>query len=119
MARAISKILLILGLYNFLAYLECFRSYAWSKGHSDPDLGSVSKWQPTKLSVPFMSKDVLGQVFQLRKYVGHCYREVKSISDPIWLPYRYGFTSGDLSSSSKFALKWKGVRKYIVHTYIL
>ena len=29
------------------------------------------------------------------------------------------FTSGDLSSSSKFALKWKGVRKYIVHTYIL
>ena len=66
-----------------------------------------------------MSKDVLGQVFQLRKYVGHCYREVKSISDPIWLPYRYSFTSGDLSSSSKFALKWKGDRKYIVHTYIL
>ena len=27
--------------YNFLAYLECFRSYAWSKGHSDPDLSSV------------------------------------------------------------------------------
>ena len=63
-----------------------------------------------------MSKDVLGLVFQLRKYVGHCYREVKSISDPIWLPYRYGFTSGDLSSSSKFRLKWKGVRKYIVST---
>ena len=31
----------ILGSYNFLAYLECVRSYAWSKGHSDPDLGSV------------------------------------------------------------------------------
>ena len=41
MARAISKILFILGWYNFLAYLECVRSYAWSKGHSDPDLSSV------------------------------------------------------------------------------
>ena len=41
MARAISKILFILGLYNFLACLECVRSYAWSKGHSDPDLSSV------------------------------------------------------------------------------
>ena len=41
MARAISKILFILGLYNFLAYLECVRSYAWSKGHSEPDLSSV------------------------------------------------------------------------------
>ena len=38
-ARAISKILFILGLYNFLAYLECVRS--WSKGHSDPDLSSM------------------------------------------------------------------------------
>ena len=42
MARAISKILFILGPYNFLEYLECVRSYAWSKGHSDPDLSSVS-----------------------------------------------------------------------------
>ena len=41
-ARAISKILFILGLYNFLAYLECVKSYAWSKGHSDPDLSSVT-----------------------------------------------------------------------------
>ena len=41
LARAISKILFILGSYNFLAYLECVRSYAWSKGHSDPDLSSV------------------------------------------------------------------------------
>ena len=41
MARAISKILFILGLYNFLAYLECVKSYAWSKGHSEPDLSSV------------------------------------------------------------------------------
>ena len=40
-ARAISKILFILGLYNFLPYLLCVRSYAWSKGHSDLDLGSV------------------------------------------------------------------------------
>ena len=40
-ARAISKILFILGSYNFLAYLEYVRSYAWSKGHSDLDLGSV------------------------------------------------------------------------------
>ena len=36
------QFLKILGLYNFLAYLECFRSYAWSKGHSDPDLNSVT-----------------------------------------------------------------------------
>ena len=43
MARAISKILFILGSYNVLAYLECIRSYAWSKGHSEPDLGSV-RW---------------------------------------------------------------------------
>ena len=41
MARAISKILFILESYNVLAYLECVRSYAWSTGHSDPDLGSV------------------------------------------------------------------------------
>ena len=41
MARAISKILFILGSYNVLAYLECIRSYAWSKGCSDPDLNSV------------------------------------------------------------------------------
>ena len=38
-----SKILFILGSYNFLAYLECIRSYAWSKGHSDPDLSSVNE----------------------------------------------------------------------------
>ena len=31
----------ILGSYNFLAYLQCVRSYAWSKDHSDPDLSSV------------------------------------------------------------------------------
>ena len=37
----ISKIIFNLGSYNFLAYLECVRSYAWSKGHSDPDLSSV------------------------------------------------------------------------------
>ena len=43
MARAISKILFILGSYNFLAYLECVRSYAWSKGHSEPDLSSVTR----------------------------------------------------------------------------
>ena len=41
MALAISKILFILGSYNFLAYLECVGSYAWSKGYSDPDLSSV------------------------------------------------------------------------------
>ena len=41
-AREISKILFNLELYNFLAYLECVRSYAWSKGHSDPDLSSVN-----------------------------------------------------------------------------
>ena len=35
------KFFFILGLYNFLAYLECVRSYAWSKGHSDLDLSSV------------------------------------------------------------------------------
>ena len=47
MARAISKILFILGLYNVLAYLECIRGYAWSKGCSDPDLSSVCK-HPTQ-----------------------------------------------------------------------
>ena len=31
----------VLGSYKFLAYLECIRSYAWSCGHSDPDLSSV------------------------------------------------------------------------------
>ena len=40
-ARAISKILFIMGSYKFLAYLECVRIYAWSCGHSDPDLSSV------------------------------------------------------------------------------
>ena len=43
-AHAISKILFILGLYKFLAYLECITRYAWPFGHSDPDLSSV----PTK-----------------------------------------------------------------------
>ena len=42
MARVISEILFNLGSYNFLTYLECVRSYAWSKGHSDPDLSSVT-----------------------------------------------------------------------------
>ena len=42
----ISKTLFILGSYKFLAYLECIRSYAWSFGHSDPDLSSVlNEWQ--------------------------------------------------------------------------
>ena len=41
LARGISKILFFLESYNFLACLECVRSYAWSKGHSDPDLCSV------------------------------------------------------------------------------
>ena len=41
LAREISKILFILGSYDFLAYLECIRSYAWSLGHSDPNLSSV------------------------------------------------------------------------------
>jgi hypothetical protein len=36
-----SKILFILGSYKFLAYLECVRIYAWSCGHSGPDLSSV------------------------------------------------------------------------------
>jgi hypothetical protein len=42
-ACVISKILFILGWYNFLAYLEYVRSCAWSKGHSDPDLSSVQE----------------------------------------------------------------------------
>ena len=41
LAHEISKILSILGSYNFLASLECVRSYAQSKGHSEPDLSSV------------------------------------------------------------------------------
>ena len=43
LAGTISKILFILGSYNFLASLECVRSHAWSKGHSDPDLSSVTR----------------------------------------------------------------------------
>ena len=39
-ACAISKYFFF-GLYKFLAYLECMRSYAWYFGHSDPDLSSV------------------------------------------------------------------------------
>ena len=41
MARTISKILLILGLYKFLAYLKYIGSYGCSFGHSDPDPSSV------------------------------------------------------------------------------
>ena len=37
-AHGISK----MGMNKFLAYLECIRSYAWSFGHSDSDLSSVS-----------------------------------------------------------------------------
>ena len=40
-AGAISKIIFNFGSYNFLTYLECVRSYTWSKGPSDPDLSSV------------------------------------------------------------------------------
>ena len=47
MARGISKILFIMQWFNFLAYLECVRSYAWSKGHSDPDLSSVARLAPS------------------------------------------------------------------------
>ena len=39
-----------LGSYNFLAYLECVKSYTWSKGHSDPDLSSVMYFEPIKHS---------------------------------------------------------------------
>ena len=35
------KFIFILGSYKFLAYLDCVRIYAWSCGHSDPDLSSV------------------------------------------------------------------------------
>ena len=41
----ISNFFFILASYKFLVYLECIRSYAWSFGHSDLDLSSVSgKW---------------------------------------------------------------------------
>ena len=43
-APAIPKILFILGAYNFIAYMECIRSYAWSFGHSDPELSSALNW---------------------------------------------------------------------------
>jgi hypothetical protein len=49
LARAISKILFILGLYKFLAYLECVRIYAWSCVHSDPDLSSVGGVGPSDM----------------------------------------------------------------------
>ena len=42
-ACAILKIPFNLGLYNFLVYLKCVKSYAWSKGHSDLDLSSVTE----------------------------------------------------------------------------
>ena len=38
-----------MGSHNFLAYLECLRSYAWSKGHSDPDLSSSDEPEPSWL----------------------------------------------------------------------
>jgi hypothetical protein len=38
-------------LYNFLAYLECVGNYAWSKGHSDPDLSSVTSYTRKNLNV--------------------------------------------------------------------
>jgi hypothetical protein len=53
----LKKNIYILGSYKFLAYLECIRSYAWSFGHSDPDLSSVSdnamwvKCLPGRMSV--------------------------------------------------------------------
>ena len=56
MARAISKILFIFGPYNFLAYLECVRSYAWSKGHSKPDLSSVKGYLRRKVKDPTAGK---------------------------------------------------------------
>ena len=47
----ISKINFVLGSYKFLAYLECVRSYAWSKRHSDPDLSSVKRYQLESLTI--------------------------------------------------------------------
>ena len=44
----IDQLYIALGSYNFLAYLECFKSYAWSKGHSEPDLSSVNRLTLTK-----------------------------------------------------------------------
>ena len=48
-----TKILFILGSYNFLAYLECVKSYAWSKGHSEPDLSSVIWYIRPNYQQPF------------------------------------------------------------------
>ena len=59
LARAISKILFILGSYNFLAYLECIRSYAWSKDHSEPDLGSVGEVSMDSNSLDKTLKSIL------------------------------------------------------------
>ena len=57
LARTKSKILFILGSYDFLAYLECIRSYAWSKGHSETDLGSV-----IRISIFYIS-ELLGDLW--------------------------------------------------------
>ena len=62
MARAISKILFILGSYNFLAYLECVRSYAWSKGHSDPDLSSVNHLQSHQIQQLFIQYQAIDEL---------------------------------------------------------
>ena len=70
-ARAISKILFDLGSYNFLAYLEWVRSYAWSKGHSDPDLSSVGKI-------------IMQRLFWNLEYVS-CYLKVEQSDTLDWL----------------------------------
>ena len=51
--------------YNFLAYLECVRSYAWSKGYSDPDLSSVK----SQLKQTTTHVHQLSFVVQQAKYV--------------------------------------------------
>ena len=72
MARAISIFFFILGSYHFLAYLECVRSYAWSKGHSDLDLSSVLLIIIIILNYLIVGRVVLNSVQMEIHGAGHC-----------------------------------------------
>ena len=71
LARAISKILFILGSHDFLSYLECIRSYAWSKGHSETDLGSVPV-------LKFLNENLLDGILKAGKFKLELFLNLKS-----------------------------------------
>ena len=50
------------------AYLECVRIYAWSKGHSDPDLSSVTVYS-TGVTYEFLYKAGGSRVTSIEKKI--------------------------------------------------